>query len=524
LVQDYVKGLLHSQSISLDLSFYESAEFYDRLDQARGEASVRTLALLESFGSVAQNCVTLIAMAAVLLSYGLWLPVGLVLATFPAFYVVMLFDRRYHAWWKASTKARRWAQYLDTMLTHQLFAAELRLFGLGAHFQAQYQKVRREMRSERLKHLRQLSIAKFLAAIVALGVSGGIMLLMGRRVLHGGATLGDLALFYQVFSRGQGVVSSLLGSAGKIYTNSLFLGNLFEFLALRSAIEEPPSPRPVPDQLTKGLEFHDVTFCYPKSERDALKNFNLVIPAGKIVSIVGTNGAGKTTLLKLLCRFYDPDSGRVTIDGIDLRDFAVQDLWAKYTVLFQQPTRYYATASQSIAMSDLRSVPTQTEIESAARAAGAHEFIRRLPQGYDSELGKWISNGVELSGGEWQRIAMARAYLREAPVMLLDEPTSFLDSWNEADWFDRFRELAAGRTSLIITHRFTIAMQADIIHVMDDGEIVESGSHHELLQLGGFYAASWDSQMRAGAEDSNSEQPLAGCNSLQPSELEQRSF
>jgi ATP-binding cassette subfamily B protein len=175
-------------------------------------------------------------------------------------------------------------------------------------------------------------------------------------------------------------------------------------------------------------------------------------------------------------------------------------------------------------MSDLRSVPTQTEIESAARAAGAHEFIRRLPQGYDSELGKWISNGVELSGGEWQRIAMARAYLREAPVMLLDEPTSFLDSWNEADWFDRFRELAAGRTSLIITHRFTIAMQADIIHVMDDGEIVESGSHHELLQLGGFYAASWDSQMRAGAEDSNSEQPLAGCNSLQPSELEQRSF
>jgi ATP-binding cassette subfamily B protein len=507
LVQDHIKRLVHEQSITLDLSFYESADFYDSLDQARGEASGRSLALLESFGSLLQNCVTLLAMAAILLSYSLWLPLILLVTTAPAFYVVMRFDRRYHDWWKRTTVGRRWLQYYDSMLTQNYFAAELRLYGLGKHFQSEYQDIRLKMRTERLKHLRQLSMAKMAAGAVALLAAGAILFLMGRRALNGAATMGDLALFYQAFSRGQGVVSALLGSAGKIYTNSLFLENLFQFLRLKPNIIDPPHPISTPFVLKKGIEFHNVTFYYPGSNRPALKDFSLKLPAGKIIAIVGTNGAGKTTLLKLLCRFYDPQSGSITLDGQDIREFSTADLWRRLTVLFQQPSRYFATAGQSIAMSDLGIEPSHAQIVEAARLAGADEFIRNLPRGYDTELGKWVSGGVELSGGEWQRVAMARAYLRESSINVLDEPTSFLDSWNEADWFDRFREWSAGRTSIVITHRFTIAMRADIIFVMDGGDIVEYGSHQRLIEKGGFYARSWETQMSA-AQDQDSVLPV----------------
>jgi ATP-binding cassette subfamily B protein len=328
---------------------------------------------------------------------------------------------------------------------------------------------------------------------------------MGRRALNGAATMGDLALFYQAFSRGQGVVSALLGSAGKIYTNSLFLENLFQFLRLKPNITDPQRPIQIPAVLKKGIEFRNVTFCYPGSDSPALKDFSLTLPANKIIAIVGTNGAGKTTLLKLLCRFYDPQSGSITFDGQDIRQFSTADLWRRLTVLFQQPSRYFATAGQSIAMSDLETEPSQSQIVEAARLAGADDFISRLPCGYNTELGKWVSGGVELSGGEWQRVAMARAYLRESSVILLDEPTSFLDSWNEADWFDRFRVWSAGRTSLVITHRFTIAMRADIIFVMDGGDIIEFGSHQRLIEKGGFYAQSWDAQMSAAGKDQESQ-------------------
>jgi ATP-binding cassette subfamily B protein len=224
--------------------------------------------------------------------------------------------------------------------------------------------------------------------------------------------------------------------------------------------------------------------------------------------MVGENGAGKTTLVKLLCRFYDPDSGSIELDGIDIRKFSVKDLRRLITITFQRGLNYHAKVGESIAMGDLASDPSISEIEEAARNAGAHEFITHLPQGYETLLGKVHANGMELSGGQWQRIAMARAYLRKSPIMLLDEPTSFLDSWSEADWFQRLRRLAKGRTALVITHRFTIAMRADIIHVMHDGQIVESGSHDKLVEQDGWYAKSWRLQMQASAMADNKSDEL----------------
>ena len=241
--------------------------------------------------------------------------------------------------------------------------------------------------------------------------------------------------------------------------------------------------------------FRDVSFCYPGSRRVALENFNLIIPAGQTVAIVGPNGAGKSTLLKLLCRFYDPDAGAIEIDGVDMRELPLEELRGLITVLFQQPVHYNDTVADNISFADLASYPDQAAIHAAAESAGADEIVRRLPRGYASLLGKSFADGTELSVGEWQRIALARAFLREAPILILDEPTSAMDPWAEADWLERFRSLSAGRTAILITHRLTTAMRADVIHVMADGRIVESGSHEKLRARGGLYAQSWAAQV-----------------------------
>jgi ATP-binding cassette subfamily B protein len=290
-------------------------------------------------------------------------------------------------------------------------------------------------------------------------------------------------------------MGTLFENLGEIYSNSLFLSDLFEFLALEPKVTDPIQPVPIPVAVKEGIRFEQVTFHYPGNQRVALTNFDLLIPAGSIIAIVGANGAGKSTLVKLLCRFYDPDKGRVLLDGVDLRRFSLQDLRRKITILFQEPVDYQYSFSENISIGDLSVEKDSGKIERAARAAGADKIIEGLPQGYDTLLGKWFKGGTELSVGEWQRLALARAYWRQAPILVLDEPTSAMDPWAEHDWLQRFRKLAADHTTLIITHRFTTAMYADTIHVMENGSIVESGSHTELLALGGRYAQSWQDQM-----------------------------
>jgi ATP-binding cassette subfamily B protein len=285
---------------------------------------------------------------------------------------------------------------------------------------------------------------------------------------------------------------SLLQNLGQLYSSSLFLGNLFEFLALEPTVLSPPSSDPMPPALKSGIHFERVTFQYPGARAPILSDFSLTIPAGRIVSLVGPNGAGKSTFVKLLCRFYDPLDGRIELDGRDLRSFEIGELRRHITVLFQEPVRYNDTASENIRLGDQRA--TEAEIETAAVAAGADEIVRRLPAGYDNPLGKLFIDGAELSTGEWQRIALARAFLRQAPILILDEPTSAMDPWAEAEWIDRFRSLAHGRTAILITHRLTTAMRADEIHVFSEGRVVESGSHEELLRRGGLYAQSWARQ------------------------------
>lgn len=498
LVQDHVHERIHEQAMRLDLSFYDNPGYYDQLHRARIDALSRPAALIENTGTLLQSFITLAAMGGVLLSFGVAIPLLLAFSTLPALLVVLRHTIRYHRWRQQNTTAIRKASYYDLMLTQREAAAEMRLFGLGPHFRELFRAVRQRLRREQVQLARSEAVAQATAALIGLASMAVALVWMGRLALQGNIGLGDLALFYQAFFQGQRMMRSLLGSAGEIYRNLMFLENLFEFLALKPRIAEPAEPITYPG-LHRALELRNVTFSYPGSPRTALHDFNLTIPAGQITALVGENGAGKTTLIKLLCRFYDPEQGRILIDNTDIRDLALAPLRQRITVLFQDPVHYHDSVYNNIAFGDLDTNPGKERIEAAAHASGADAPISRLPRGYETVLGKWFG-GAELSGGEWQRLALARAFLRDADFIILDEPTSAMDSWAEADWLLRFRQLVAGRTALIITHRFTTALQADMIHVMDQGRIIESGSHHQLLAAHGHYEESWTRQMRQSCD------------------------
>ena len=493
-VQDEIKALIHTKAVEVDYAFYESEDYHNKLQHSNGQAGPRSLSLLQNMGALVRDGIAFASIAGLLaVQYAPWLPVALVAGTLPALWVISRHNDLYNDWWRASMGRRRWADYLDVVMLYADFAAEVRLFGAGPTLANDYQAARRELREERLHLLRRQSVATFGATLLGLATLGAMFLWIARRALAGPGTLGDLALFYQALNQGLGLTRSLVGGAGQAYANTLFLEDLFRFLDIEPIQRDPETPTPVPDRLTDGVRFEDVTFTYPGAERPSLQGLSVHVPTGKITAIVGANGAGKSTLVKVMCRLYEPDSGRVLVDGTDVRAFDRQDLLEHVSVLFQSPVQYQAPADDNIRFA--HRTATDAEVVDAARAAGAHEFLSRLPKGYRTKLGKMFYEGGELSGGQWQRVALARAYLRrDAPILALDEPTSAMDSWSEMDWFRRFRALAQGRAAVVITHRFTVAMQADVIHVMDGGRIVESGSHRDLLDLDGRYAASWREQ------------------------------
>ncbi len=496
-IRDYISALVHRKSVEVDLEFYESPEYFDSLYRARDDAQNRPLNLLDHLGNVIQTGITLTLFAAIVATYGPWMLAAILVSMAPAVFIVLRYNRLTHEWWEDTTVQRRWADYYDQRFTSPAAAPEMRLFNLGDYFHHEYQAIRDQLRKDRLGMIRNQTMARLGSTVATLAIVGASIGWVGWRVVHGAATLGDLALCYQAFLGGQGLMRMCTASLGHVYNDALFLGTFFQFLATKPKICDPEHPVPAPTQLWNGVRFRDVTFRYPGSNAVALRHLNLFIPAGRVVAVVGKNGAGKSTLVKLLSRFYDPEEGSIELDGIDLRAMDIQDLRNSVSILFQTPPGYDASVKDNIRYGDLAGTCGDSPIIEAARNAGAEEFIERLPNGYDSLLGKSFENGNELSAGQWQRIAMARAFLRRSPLVLLDEPTSFMDPWAEHDWFERLRGLCAGRTAVIITHRFSIAMRADLIHLMDEGEVLESGTHPELVARNGLYAESWKLQMQA---------------------------
>lgn len=495
LIKDHLTYLVHKQSVRLDMYYYDSPKYYDLLHRTRVDAINRPVVILENIGNLIRYLITFITLAIIIAGYAFWLPIVIVFGAIPSFLIVYFHTKNYYQWRIKNTHQERLQNYYDWVLTLRDAAEEMRLFGLGEYFQSAFQTIRTKLRNENLLLQRNKLIGEIIAVFISLLITGFVLFWIVMQALNGLASLGDLALFYQVFNQGQLIVRSSMTAVSDLLGNLMYLEDLFQFLALEPKLQFNPnkSPKIISDQIN--YEFKAVDFYYPDSNKPALKKFNLIIPQSKITAIVGENGAGKSTLLKLMCRFYDPTQGEILINGTDIRNYNPEDIYRQTTILFQSPVRYHTTANDNIRFGDLSINSNGDEIKKAAELAGSDKIIQNLPRGYQTILGKWFG-GAELSGGEWQRLALARAFLRQAPVIILDEPTSAMDSWAEIDWFKRFRQLAKGKTSVVITHRFTTAMQADIIHVMQDGEIIESGSHHELLSINGFYAKSWSAQMR----------------------------
>src|SRR5689334_18956917 len=377
LLQDHIASLIHEKSVSVDLAFYDLADYYDHLHRARTEARYRPVALLGNLGALLQNSITLLAMGAILIPLGPGLALVLLLSTLPAFFVVIHYALEEYQWRQRTTADDRRAWYYDWIMTTAEAAAEIRIFSLGKYFQSNHQDLRRRLRGERLRLTRRQVLGELAASLIAMLMVGGALALMVWRTLMNVITPGELALIFAAFNQGQGLMRTLLENAGQLYGNSLFLGNLFEFLALQPVIAD--GPRRI-KELNVAIDFIRVSFSYPDASGKALDDFTMTIPKGKIVAIVGPNGAGKSTLLKLLCRFYDPDEGAIELDGHNLKEIVVDDLRRMITVLFQQPFHYNTTVQENIFYGDLNRAPSELELEAAIRAAGAEDIVARLPQ------------------------------------------------------------------------------------------------------------------------------------------------
>lgn len=498
LVEERMALEVHQKSIHVDLAFYDLPEFHDHLHRARVDAYNRPMGLLDGIGSLLRNVVTLAGLMAVLISVSWLLPVLLLIGALPVLVVAVAHTYRYYRWQLDTTAERRRTRYLDWVLTGQAAAVELRVFDAGQYFSETFQEVRGRLRQRRLQLLKSEAIAVIVAVMLSLMAAGGALIWTVTQSVGGAITVGSLVMVLQSVAYTQRVLRNELRGLGEFCSNLLFLSSLFEFLDLEPVVVSPSRARSVPAGRPPAVEIRDVSFAYPGRDTNVLTELSLSLPAGRTTALVGRNGAGKSTLLKLLCRFYDPDSGTIEVNGIDIKELHLAEFRRLITVLFQESMQYSATVSENIALGSVGEETTREEVVGAARAAGADAIVADLPSGYDTLLGTWFPHGQALSVGQWQRLALARAFVRDAPIILLDEPTSSMDPWAEGDWMGRFQKHAAGRTALIITHRLTTAMRADVIHVLDGGQLVESGNHCELLEGKGLYAESWRRQEATG--------------------------
>jgi len=371
------------------------------------------------------------------------------------------------------------------------------MFHLGTLFMDLCRNLRAQLRHQRLAMAKKYSALEVAAqASVAFAVFGSFAFI-ARQTMQGKLTIGDLVMYYQAFQQGQDYLRQVISGSATLYENNLYLSYLYEFLGVKKRIAEPSNPKPFPCPIRTCILLEEVSFRYPNSSRKALKDVTMRIPAGELVALVGENGSGKSTLIKLLCRLYDPTSGSIRIDGTDLRLFETAALRHEIAAVFQDFVRYNLTAGENIRLGNIESSIGAEHIVVAAQRAGIHGVISELPQGYDTILGNFFHDGEELSIGEWQKVALARAFLRKAQLIVLDEPTSGMDAAAEYQVFGRIRSLLEGRTGIIISHRFSTVRMADRIYVLADGRIIESGCHDELIAHGGKYAEMFEMQAEA---------------------------
>jgi ATP-binding cassette subfamily B protein len=478
---------------TLDLEDFEDSELQDSLERARRQAAGRTGLIGQLFGQ-AQGVITIVSFAAGLLVYAPWLIVLLAIALIPAFIGETHFNAQSYSLNFARTPERRELDYVRQTGASVETAKEVKIFGLNTFLIERYRTLADSFfQANRRIAIQRAGWGSVLTAIGTLAYYVAYAYIVWR-TLRGDFSIGDLTFLAGSFMRLRNLLENLLIGFSQVASQALYLDDLFSFFEIQPEIVPPPNPRPFPVPIQRGFAFENVGFRYHGAERWAVRNLTFELRAGEILALVGENGAGKTTLVKLLARLYDPDEGRILLDGHDLREYDLFALRANIGVIFQDFVRYHLTAADNIAVGRIEARDDRSRIVAAAERSLADEVIGKLPAGYDQVLGKRFRTGVDLSGGEWQKVAIARAYMRDAQLLILDEPTAALDARAEYEVFERFKELSRGKTVVLISHRFSSVRMADRIVVLVDGAIEADGTHAELLQQRGRYAELFELQ------------------------------
>ena len=484
---------LMEHAATLDLEDFEDAELQDRIERARRQTTGRMVLMGQLFGQ-AQDVITIITFAAGLVVFAPWLMVLLLIALLPAFAGEAHFNAQSYALAYTRTPERRELDYVRMTGASVETAKEVKIFGLNDFLIDRYRRLADNFyRDNKALAIRRAGWGSALTAIGTLGYYAAYAVITWQTIA-GVFSIGDLTFLAGSFRRLRTLLEGLLIGFSQTAGQALYLDDLFSFFEIEPEIRSPDEPRPFPKPIREGFVFEDVGFRYPGADRWAVRHLSFVLHAGEVLALVGENGAGKTTLVKLLARLYDPDEGRILLDGHDLRDYALEDLRANLGVIFQDFMRYHMTAAENIAVGRIDARDDRDRIARAAARGLADDVIAKLPGGYDQMIGKRFRDGVELSGGEWQKIAIARAYMRDAQVLILDEPTAALDARAEFMVFQRFKELSAGKTAVLISHRFSSVRMADRILVLADGQVEAAGTHEELLAQGGRYAELFELQ------------------------------
>jgi ATP-binding cassette subfamily B protein len=495
LLSQRVHVLILDKALTLTLAQFEDSEFYDKLNRARQEASVRPLSLVNRTFALAQNAVAIVSYAGLLLQFSPWAVAILVLAGLPVFFAETKFSgERFRAFqWRSPD--RRMLAYLEIVLAREDHAKEVQLFHLGPRLLDRYKAIFRKIYAEEKRLTRRRDGWGFALGLISNVAFYGAYAWIAVSTIQGAITLGDMTMYLLLFKQGQTAVSAMLAAIGGMYEDNLYLSNLYDYL--EQPIEGVRGARLRGLDPAAGIEFDDVSFTYPGAPAPAVQNVTLAVRPGQSVALVGSNGSGKTTLVKLLAGLYPPDSGTIRYQGLSVAEWEPGELKSRIGVIFQDFNRYQLTVGENIGAGDVRAFEDRERWLRAAQMGQAAEFIEALPQAYSTQLGRWFNNGQELSGGQWQRIALARAFMRSgAEILVLDEPTASMDAETEAEIFEHFRSLTHNKIAILISHRFSTVRHADLIVVLEQGRIVERGTHDELVRRGGRYAALFELQAR----------------------------
>ncbi|HTM48903.1 MAG TPA: ABC transporter ATP-binding protein [Bryobacteraceae bacterium] len=488
----YVSIRVMEHASRLDLASYEDPVFYDKLERARVQATDR-IAMVQALGTVAQQVIVAVSLSAGIMWFSPWLLALLVVAVAPAFLGESHFAFEGYALNIRQTPIRRRLDYLRTLGASKESAKELKLFNLSGFLSAEYTRLSNQLYDQNLRLARRRLWTGAFLSLLSTGAYYGAYAYVIYRTVTGGLSWGSLQFLAGALAGASSNIQSIFATFSSIADQSLFLTDLVEFLRVQPVIGSKPDALPAPRPIRDGFLFDRVSFVYAGSARRVLDDLDLRLEAGERIALIGENGQGKTTIVKLLTRLYDPTAGRILLDGVDLRDYSVEDLHRQIGVIFQDFVRYEMTVRENIATGKVDDAQ-EFSIRLAARKSLADQVVQRLPGGYRQLLGRRFEGGVDLSGGEWQKVALARAYLRDAQILILDEPTASLDARSEYEVFQRFAELTEGKTALLISHRFSTVRMADRIVVLENGRIAEQGNHQQLVALGGRYSGMFELQ------------------------------